>query len=103
MGEINQYGPGFGVSHRLTHGAEASFEVCRDRHLQFSEAEFQTHITPLLPRGVVDRSNERAVLGPLHGSDHLGPHASEGTSHHNGNQGGHRCAANTPKPMGQKL
>jgi hypothetical protein len=39
----------------------------------------------------------------LHGSDHLGPHASEGTGHDNGNQGGHRCAANTPKPMGLML
>ena len=103
MGEIHEHGTGLGVSHRLAHGAEAAFEVGGHRHLQLSEAEFQTHITPFLSRGVVDRSHQRAVLGPLHGPDHLSPHASEGTGHDNGNQSGHRSAANTPKPMGLEM
>ena len=90
MGEIHQNRGSVAVAHRLAHGAKAALEIRGHRDFEFTQAQFQPNVHPLLARGVVDGANKGTILGSDDCANHFGPHPSQCACNHNGDLSGHR-------------
>jgi len=84
MGEIHQHCPSGLLANGLAGLTESPFQVGADRHLQLTQAQFQSHIRPFFAGGGVDRADQLAVGGCGHRFDHLSPHPAQSSSHHHG-------------------